>query len=66
MWRKLDVFERRLKNEKKFEKTGLEKFLIEKISAGEFDNNFSKKGRKKNYNDFFDKELIQDYLYEKE
>ncbi len=53
MRRKLDIFEKRLINLKIRPTFGLEGFLLEKIDAGEFDNNSSKKGRKKNYNEFF-------------
>ncbi len=58
MRRKLDIFEKRLMNLKIRPTEGLEGFLLDKIEAGEFDNNSSKKGRKKNYNEFFQKNLL--------
>ena len=50
---KLDIFEKKLRNLKVAKTEGLEGFLLDKIKAGEFDNNSNKKGRKKNYNEFF-------------
>lgn len=41
---------------------GLEGQLLEKIKAGEFDNFLSKKGRKKDYNEFFKKNLLKDFV----
>jgi hypothetical protein len=58
MKRKLDIFEKRLSLLEIKPNVGLEGFLLEKIEAGQFDNNSSKKGRKKNYNEFFEKNLL--------
>lgn len=40
----------------------LEKSLLLKIIEGQFDNKNSKKGRKKNYDDFFEKTYLNKYV----
>lgn len=39
-----------------------ESLLLERIAKGEFDNNNCKKGRKRNYNNFFEKNLLEEFV----
>ena len=62
MKRKLNIFEEKLNKLKNHNPNGLEGYLLDKIKSGDFDNNSSKKGRKKNYNEFFEKNSLKDFI----
>ena len=66
MKRKLKFYEHRLQriveSGEATEPGRLEGMLVDRIRKGEFDNHSCKKGRKRNYNKFFEKNLLQDFL----
>lgn len=66
MKRKLDIFQKKLdyvvKNKANMKLEKFESFLLEKIIKGSFDNNFCKKGRKRNYNQFFEKHQLTPFI----
>ena len=43
----------------------LEALLLHRISKGEFDNHSCKKGRKRNYSNFFEKNLLEEFVVKK-
>lgn len=69
MRRKIKFYESRLKEMMdKSDQSDLSKFeqiLINRISNGEFDNKSSRKGRKRNYNNFFEKNQLQEFVVKK-
>lgn len=66
MKRKLSFFQERLgstlENKEDIEMTKFEGFLVDKIQKGQFDNHNCKKGRKRNYHQFFEKHLLKDFI----
>ena len=66
MKRKVKFYELRLQKaieqKEDLEMDRLESILITRIVKGEFDNNSCKKGRKRNYNKFFEKNLLQEFV----
>lgn len=62
MKRKLPYFSEKLKNrvnnKTDYSYTEFEKFLLDKIRNGQFDNHNCKKGRKRNYHQFFEKHKL--------
>lgn len=55
-----DKLDAQAKNEK------LENFLLRKIANGEFDNHSCKKGRKRNYSNFFEKNLLEQFVFKRD
>ena len=70
MKRKIKYFEERLKmtlENKEDKKIGkFEGVLLDRIVKGEFDNKSCKKGRKRNYHKFFEKNFLQDFVVKKD
>ena len=66
MKRKVKFYEQRLQKcieqKEDLPMDRLENILISRITKGEFDNNSCKKGRKRNYNKFFEKNLLQEFV----
>lgn len=66
MRRKLKLYEQRLqqvieaKEDLRLER--FEQLLIDRIVKGEFDNQTCRKGRKRNYNKFFEKNLLEEFV----
>ena len=67
MKRKLSHYERKLRevkdsnSEHQFS-SDFERLLLEKINHGHFDNKNCKKGRKRNYHQFFEKHYLEKFI----
>lgn len=66
MRRKLKLYELRLQqfidNKEDLRLERFEQLLIDRIVKGEFDNQSCRKGRKRNYNKFFEKNLLEEFM----
>lgn len=72
MKRKVRVYEGRLKKtlegfvvSENMDENTLEEKLLIRIAKGEFDNKSCRKGRKRNYSSFFEKNQLQDFVVKK-
>lgn len=69
MRKKMGFYEKKLKESRgkvPNNASTLEGFLIQEINQGKFDNKSNKKGRKKNLNLFFEKNMLKQFLHQQE